>query len=149
MPDRGATSSISILGGTLSATGLVDIQDGELSGTGSVDADLTNAGDLHVAGIGATGTLNVTGIYTQTSTGKLSVELGGTSTSLYGSLAVTGTATLDGELEVTTETFSPTTGNMFQALTSTITSGTFSTEPAGFTTTYDSPSAGDVTIEAL
>ena len=61
--------------------------------------------------------------YTQTSGGTLSVELGGTATSLYGTLEVTVTATLDGELEVTTESFAPSMGNTFQVVTSSSVSG--------------------------
>ena len=129
--------------GWSNASGATIAADG---GNVSADGTWSNAGTV---AIDHQSSFFSTSGYTQTAGGKLSVELGGTATNLYGTLEVTGTATLDGELEVTTESFSPTTGNTFQAVTSSNASGTFSTEPAGFTTSYNSPGAGDVTIQAL
>jgi hypothetical protein len=59
-------------GGTLSASGLVDIQGGVLSGTGTISAAVKNAGQLS-PGLSA-GLLNITGSYTQTSAGTLSIR---------------------------------------------------------------------------
>ena len=134
---------------TLTGSGWSNASSGTIAANGgniSTQGTWSNAGTVS---IDHQSSFFATSGYTQTSTGKLSVELGGTSPSLYGTLEVTGTATLDGELEVTTESFSPTTGNTFQAVTSSNASGTFSTEPAGFTTSYNSPGAGDVTIQSL
>lgn len=80
---------------------LVDVQGGILSGTGSILGDVQNAGELQVGGAGMAGSLTVFGNYTQTTAGSLSIELGGlTQGGEYDSLAVTGTATLDGLLRV-------------------------------------------------
>jgi hypothetical protein len=76
------------------------------------------------------------------------VELGGLAANIYGALQVTGAATIAGELEVTTEGFTPAMGNAFQVLTSSNVTGTFALTPAGFATSYNMPSPGDVTIVA-
>jgi hypothetical protein len=80
---------------------LVDIQGGILSGTGSISGDLRNAGEIHIGGPDAAGSLTVFGNYTQTAFGALHIELGGLSAGAeYDSLTVTGTAALDGLLSV-------------------------------------------------
>ena len=51
--------------------------------------------------IGVGSTVAVTGNLSQQSAGVINVEIGGTSASQFGRLSVTGTATLDGTLNVT------------------------------------------------
>ncbi len=80
--------------GTLSSAVTV-LQGGTLSGTGSI-ASLNNSG--HVApGVGL-GTFNVTGNFTQSSTGILDIEIA--STGATDLLNITGTATLAGSVQV-------------------------------------------------
>jgi hypothetical protein len=62
------------------------------------DAPLINQGTLTVD---AGSTLNVANTYTQTSTGTLSVQLGGTGSGQSGKLVSTGAAQLDGTLQAT------------------------------------------------
>jgi len=136
---------ISILGSSWSnaATGTISADGGTISAQDS----WSNAGRVS---IDHQSSFFSTNGYTQTSTGTLSIELGGTATSLYATLEVTGTATVDGELEVTTEGFAPSAGDTFQAITSSNSvGGAFAIDPAGYTATYDNPGTGDVTIEAL
>lgn len=86
--------------GTLVAR-LVDIQSGLLTGTGVVQGDLRNAARVSVGGEASFGTLAVLGNYTQTPTGVLEIELGGLRPDTdYDVLAVVGTATLAGTLNV-------------------------------------------------
>jgi hypothetical protein len=73
------------------------------------------------------GTLTIDGNFTQTATGVLLVQIGGTSE--FGQLAVTGTATLGGTLEVSLlNNFVPAVGTSFQILTFAQSSGDFATE---------------------
>jgi len=95
-----------------------------LMGSGTVDGDLENAG--YVCPGDSPGIISVSGDYTQTSTGTLYIELGGTTLGTeYDQLAVTGTATLDGTLYVIT-TFTPDYGQTFTIMTYGSHSGEFS-----------------------
>jgi VCBS repeat-containing protein len=106
-----------LAGGNLTASSTVDIQAGLLAGDGTVNAVVINAGEV---GPGASpGMLNITGDYSQTSTGRLSVELGGTvAGSEFDRLNVTGTATLDGRLALgLVDGFEPADEHAFQIMT--------------------------------
>ena len=60
-----------------------------LEGTGVVNANVTNAGQVIPGGTGAAGILTINGNYTQTATGALDIDIGGTTAgSQYGQLAV-------------------------------------------------------------
>jgi phosphopantothenoylcysteine synthetase/decarboxylase len=73
------------------------------------------------------GTLTVQGNYTQTATGVLLIQIAGPNQ--YGQLAVTGSATLDGTLQVSRlGTYVPAIGASFQILTFANYTGGFSTE---------------------
>ncbi len=86
--------------GTFSA-GNLNIEGGALAGTGVVNANVTNAGQVIPGGAGAVGLLAINGTYTQTASGSLDVDLGGTTAgSQYDQLAVSGTASLGGTLDV-------------------------------------------------
>lgn len=123
------TAGLTVLapGTVLAAGGGVEIQGGELLGVGTVLGDLTNAGRLEPGVAGATGTLTITGSYTQTPAGELAVKLGGTGTGMFDVLAVGGKATLDGSLNVSlVNGFQPSRGDRFPVLT-------FGSRAAGFT----------------
>ena len=78
-------------GGTING-GTLNINGGSLSGTGTINADVTNAGQVIPGGTGAAGTLTINGNYTQTATGTLDIDIGGTTAgSQYDQLAVSGT----------------------------------------------------------
>ncbi len=105
----------------------INIQGGMFSGPGSVQGDLTNAASLDL-GI-ATGTLNVTGNFTQTPTGALTVALGGTSPSKqYDQVIVNGTANLGGTLDIKlVNGFGTAIGQTFTVLSFAGENGNFST----------------------
>jgi hypothetical protein len=105
----GATS---LEGGNLQGDSLLHFDGGTLEGTGTVTGSVDNFGHVALAG-----PLTVTGTYTQHSIGNLDVELDGTQPGQFGHLTVNGTATLDGDLNVTLGSgFAPVSGNTFQIL---------------------------------
>ena len=71
--------------------------------------------------------LTINGSYTQTATGALDIDIGGTTAgSQYDQLAVSGTAMLGGTMDVALiNGFQPALGNTFQPLTFASSSGTF------------------------
>jgi hypothetical protein len=104
-----------------SFNGDINIQGGTLGGNGSVGnptepADVTSSG---VVSPGASvGTLTIHGTYTQTVSGRLRIEVGGTGDTQYDRLVVTGDVTLGGILELTlVNGFTPVANNTFQPLT--------------------------------
>lgn len=79
----------------------ISFEGGTLSGSGTVNADVTNGGTISPGGDGAAGTLTINGDFTQTASGKLNLELGGTNAGAdFDQLRVTGASTLDGTLAV-------------------------------------------------
>ena len=88
----------------------------------------TNNGTLSID-TGAAASLAISGNYTQTSTGALNVELGGTTAgTLYDQLNVSGTAVLAGSVNIALiNGFTPSSGNTFQIMTFGSVSGTFAT----------------------
>jgi hypothetical protein len=108
-------------GGTLginapSGTNFVfNVNAGTLSGTGTISGNLSMGGNLDM---GATlGTLAVTGDYTQTATGKLTLKLGGVGAGQYDKLNVSGKATLAGTLQLNSiNGFVPVKGNTFGSI---------------------------------
>jgi hypothetical protein len=96
----------------------LNISPGEtLSGEGSIQANLTNAGTVSPGT--SPGTITVDGNYTQESTGTLSIELGGlTAGSEHDQLVITGSADLDGILEVNLiDPFTPGLNDTFTIMT--------------------------------
>lgn len=92
----GATFALESTLTSLGADVTVD-DGGTLYGTGTIDDALTNNGTVTFLGDGAGDTLTVGGAYTQGATGLLQVQLGST-----GGLVVTGAATINGSLDITT-----------------------------------------------
>ncbi len=92
-------------GGTLAVTAgnKVNIEQSTyLVGPGAITGNLSNAGYLYVGGGGnLAGTLSVSGNFTQTSTGVLYMNVGGTTAGTqYDQLTIGGSATLGGTLQV-------------------------------------------------
>jgi hypothetical protein len=134
----GTTNIASTASLTVPGANQVDIQGGVLSGNGTAGPDVVNAGEVRPGS--SPGILTVSGDYTQT--GTLTIEIAGTTPGTgYDQLAVSGTATIGGELAVTTTGFVPMGTDVFQVLTATSVSGTFST------LTFTGP-AYDVTYNA-
>jgi hypothetical protein len=112
-------------GGALAATAPLSIQGGRLGGVGTVSASVVSAGT--VAPGASAGLLTIGGAYTQGSTGTLAIEIGGlVAGTQYDRLAVTGTATLSGALNVTlVNGFVPQDTNTFTVLTAGSITGAF------------------------
>jgi hypothetical protein len=110
-------------GGTLTLTGT-------LSGSGMVQGNVINSGVIQPGQPGVPGILTINGNYTQTASGTLNIEIGGPNPGTgYDQLVVTGTATLDGTLNVSLlNGFVPNVGDRFQILTFGSRSGDFMTE---------------------
>jgi autotransporter-associated beta strand protein len=121
--------------------GLVINPNGTLTGSGIIYGSVTNSGTINVLGSGLTGTIAINGNYTQTGTGVLNVDVGGTASGQFDQLAIAGTASLAGTLNVAlVGGFTPVSGNVFQILTFASSSGTFTTVNGlgSLTLAYDS-----------
>jgi hypothetical protein len=120
--ESGASAGV---GGSLTATA-VNVQAGAtLGGGGTVASSVTNNGN-----VAPSGTLSVTGNYTQASSASLS-ELFGS-----GTLHVNSNATLSGALKVTANPkHPPQSGATYTALTAGSINGSFTSHTAGFTLT--------------
>ena len=85
---------------------------GSLSGNGTVNGDVATAG--HIEPGDSIGILTIGGNYTQSSTGILTAEIGGTGSDAHDYLTIAGAATFDGTLEVRfVDGFLPTSGQVF------------------------------------
>ena len=118
----GGTITVYGTGGEFQNSGTVNASLGTISiSTGSYGT--VNSGTLAA---GPTGTLDITGPYTQTSTGNLNEVLGGSTTGLYGQTSISGTASLNGTLNISEANgFSPNAGDVFTFLTYTSEAGQF------------------------
>jgi fibronectin-binding autotransporter adhesin len=156
------TSGTLSIGGTFTQSGTIDtgagatftrsggfISTGTVRGSGTINVGagntLTNDGTVQPGGPGTVGTLNITGNYTQSAGGVLSMDLGGTGAGNFDKLVVTepgSTANLAGTLNV--GLVSPYTGSLSDSFTGMLTyssrTGTFGTinapTGAGLTPTY-------------
>jgi autotransporter-associated beta strand protein len=101
--------------GSGTGTGPVAVNAGAaLGGTGTIQGNVTNSGTL--APGASPGTLHLGGKYTQSTAGRLEIELA--STTNYDELSVTGSATLAGTLAVSLiGGFLPNDGDVFQIMT--------------------------------
>ncbi len=121
-----------VLGRLTQAT--LSIDGGLLRGSGNIAAAVTNNGGTLAPG-NSPGVLTISGDYTQGAAGTLLVELGGLAAGAqYDVLAVTGTATLDGRLDITLYnlgggTFVPHLGEAFDILNARDIVGRFSVLP--------------------
>jgi uncharacterized repeat protein (TIGR01451 family) len=98
-------------------TAALSLNGGTLVGNGTIAGTVAN--HAVVAPGASPGTLTINGDYVQASNGTLNIQLGGTTPGTqYDRLAVSGTVTLNGTLNVTTAGgFVPAVGNAFQFLT--------------------------------
>jgi len=114
------TDGITNVDGILNVTGLIDIQGGKLSGKGQINGELRNAGTVGPGN--SPGLLSIDGVYSQSVSGILAIELGGMSAGAeYDVLDITDTANLAGTLDVDlfdlgSGLFSPTLGDTFDIL---------------------------------
>ena len=144
--------------GTLSSNQTVTLIGGTLSGTGTVSANVSNAAT--VAPGSSIGILTVSGNYSQTSLGDLSINVAGTSPgSTYSQLAVTGTVTLNGALTLNL-TYNSQVGDTYRLIddqSSSAVSNSFNGLPEGSTfqigvssygITYQGGTGNDVVVTA-
>jgi uncharacterized repeat protein (TIGR01451 family) len=100
------------------------LQGGTLDGAGTITGDVQNDATVAPNGSGNTGTINVSGNYTQGSAGTLNIELA--SPSAFDQLAVGGAVTLDGTLNVALlSSYAPANGTTWDAVTFASRSGDF------------------------
>lgn len=111
---------------TIAAGSALDLSGGTLFGSGSITGDVLNSGGTLSPGDGA-GQLNLLGDYTQTSRAAMTINLGGEpATGDFGVLAITGSATVDGTLNVLSiNGFVPMIGDTYTLLTASSVTGTF------------------------
>ena len=121
--------STTLLGGTLGAapSATVAINGGTMSGPGTIDGSRTNSGALDLGS--APGILSILGNYTQSAGGMLSLRLAARSAGTqFDQLNVTGSAALDGTLEVClTNGFAPAAAETFAVLNFASSTGRFAT----------------------
>jgi hypothetical protein len=123
---------IRLAGGTFFSTGPFALNGGVLEGSGQVSAAVTNAGVIRPGGLSETGTLSITGAYTQTAQGSLALELSGTAAGEFDRLTASGAAVFDGTVAISAlDGFQPATGDAFEILGYLNRSGDFSTK-SGF-----------------
>ncbi len=135
----------------ISAAGSLEVLDGA---TFTIAGNLDNAGTIDLA----PGTLDVTGTYTQESTGAYDVAIGGiTPGSSFGQLNVSQSASLNGSLSVNLiNNYAPPQGDSYQVLAFASETGNFSAEfglyfggGEGFSPTFipsTNPTALDLTV---
>ena len=119
-------------GGALTSTtsAMLNVQGGKLTGKGTITATVQNAALIDP---GTTtpgeGLLKIVGNYMQTANGTLRADIKGTIPGVsYDQLSVSGTATLDGTLDIMTASgFTPKTTDQFIVVNATTLSGTFKT----------------------
>ncbi len=114
-----------------SGTGLTLTSGASLVGSGTLDGNLNNGGEVSPGS--SPGLITVNGDYIQTEDGVLTMELAGTTAgSEYDQLSISGSATLDGTLDVTLiNDFEPSSGDSFSIMTYGSHSGTFETVNLG------------------
>jgi hypothetical protein len=124
--------------GTLQTQGIVHIAGQPLvipasksvGGSGTITGDVTNHGA--VAPGNSPGVLNVSGNYTQASDASLVMEIAGTSSDKFDQLSITGSASLDGELDISLlDGFVPASGDQFHILSAASLTGIFGNAPGG------------------
>ena len=120
-----SAGSTALNGGNLAGGITYNFTGGLLTGAGSISGSVNNNGAIVAPGV-TTGTLTISGTYTQSASGTLTIKLGGTGAGSFDVLAVGGTATLAGTLNLASfGGFIPAGGNSFQIMTFANRSGDF------------------------
>jgi len=111
-----AAGSTRMAGGNITAS-IVDILAGNLTGSGTITGALAVTGSLQPGGSAAIGEIVVTGNYTQSGVGQMTVELAGAGQGEYDVLTVTSLATIGGTLDIVLiDGFQPVLGQIFEIL---------------------------------
>ena len=107
----------SLAGGSFSSPFTVNINGGTVTGNGTISANVANDGAF--APGTSPGTITVSGNYTQTASGSINSELAGNTPGTgYDQLVVTGTANLDGTINVSfISGFTPADNDVFDLVT--------------------------------
>lgn len=154
----GGTTTLSAASGNaidFTTVGTLALQGGTLRGFGTINsADVVNSGGTVAPGL-SPGRLTINANYTQSAGGTLAVEVqGDTAATGFDQLVVGGTASLAGELDVTTSSFTPTPGSTFRILdapappTAPTVTGTFGTVDQHGATYAVGHNPTDVTLTA-
>lgn len=139
-------------GSVLTSTQFINGGGGTVQGVGTLVGDMQLLDGTFIPGT-SPGTFNITGNYTQGSTGVLEVEIGGLiQGSNYDFLNVGGSATLDGTLDVQLfGGFNGTVGDQFDIISSSFISGDFSAVNVPVTHSFSAspnvPSSGIYQLE--
>ena len=122
-----------LTGGSVSTSAGLTFSGGALSGAGTITGNVTNSGAAIQPGGGVVGVLGIMGNYTQSGTGSVAIEIGGTTAGTqYDQINVSGTATLGGSLTGTLiNGFTPAAGNVFSVVVAGTRTGTFASVNAG------------------
>lgn len=136
---------------SLRSTSLVISADGNVISTGGTieTGDLTNGGTLS---LGASGHASVAGVFVNTASGVLNVDIGGTATTEFSRFTISGTAIMDGTLNAALVTgFVPAPGDRYQFMTFGSRTGFFSTTtlPPNFTVDQSDPTDLEFVVAAL
>jgi Tol biopolymer transport system component len=146
LPPVTNTGVIDVQTGTMQTRGLLHQAGATIFGNGTLDlgpGTTTLAGGFSPgASPGILTLLGVAPVYDPTASGVLDIEVNGlTAGTQYDRLAVTGAAVLNGTLNVTVNSFTPTTADTMVILTATTLTGTFATTnvPGTVALVYDTP----------
>lgn len=118
------SGSITLGGGNIDVGTTLALNGGTLDGSGTITADVNNSGG-NVSPGNSPGTINITGNYTQGSTGTMTIELAGTGAGQFDQVNVSGSATLDGTLNVSLLSYTPNNGDTWPPLTFSSRTGDF------------------------
>jgi hypothetical protein len=120
------TSGQTIVNGTLNSTATIQIQGGTLSGSGTINGNVVMGGKISPGN--SPGILTINGNYTQTASGVYDAEIAGLTPGLgYDQLLISGTADLDGKLDVGfLDNFTVDLGDSFVLMKYTSETGTYS-----------------------
>jgi len=131
-----SAGALNLAGGNMASGATVTIASGNVTGAGTIAASLSNGGTI-LPGAGlVTGIITLSGAYTQTGTGKLELDLAGSTPGTYDVLSTTGQPALAGELKINLISgFVPTNGDTFNILG-------YNTTPATDFTTNTLPTFG-------
>src|SRR5581483_9714322 len=132
--------------GNIKVTNPMLLNGGVLDGAGTITGDLQNNNAEVQPGGSSAGTINLTGNYTQGSTGKMTIDLDGAGS--FDTFTVSGAATLDGTFKANLN-YSPSTGTVFPVFTFASRTGDFATYnlPALIASGY-TPTALNLTVVA-